>query len=116
MLVYSPNAGFANEDNMIMGTYLWSDPDQDISQGVVEISDPKGMLVIRTEPTPIMGSGSGVTGSANFTLNLDKALVTQVGLYHFTIWAVDLAAHESNHLEGTVRMASRSPYDNMNNP
>src|SRR4029453_7672773 len=99
MLEYTPNAGFVGQDNTIMGSVLYSDADQDVSQGVFEVSDPRGMLVFRSPPEPVMGTG-GITGTANFTLRLAPTDVTQLGIYHFTVWVVDLAAHESNHLEG----------------
>src|SRR4051794_14569719 len=105
MLEYMPNAGFVAEDNQFTGTVLYSDADQDVSQGVIEVSGPNGQLIIRSEPEPVMGN-PGITGTANFALTIDKTQATQQGIYHFTVWVVDLAAHESNHLEGEIRMAS----------
>jgi len=114
-LSYMPNAGFVGDDNMFSGSMIFSDSDADLSQGVVEISDPKGNLVIRSEPTPLMGA-TGISGNADFQLTLDKTLSTEQGIYHMCVWVVDLAAHESNHIGGEIRMAVHSPYDNMNNP
>ena len=109
MLEYTPNAGFVNEPNMFTGTVLYSDADKDVSQGVIELSDPMGQLVLRSEPLPIMGVAE-ITGTANFTINLDKTQVTKTGIYHFSVWLVDLTAMESNHLEGEFRIATRDPY------
>jgi hypothetical protein len=109
MLQYSPNAGFVNEDNMISGTVLYSDSDSDVSQGVIELADPDGQLVIRTEPIPVTGV-AGITGTANFSLDLKAVQITKTGIYHFSVWLVDLTAMESNHLGGELRMATRAPY------
>jgi hypothetical protein len=115
MLQYSPNAGFVGDDNMFNGSVLYSDSDKDVSQGVVEVIDPAGMLLFRSDPAPVMGV-TGITGTANFMFSLDKTDATQTGIYHFCIWVVDLARHESNHVGGDIRMATHSPYDNMTNP
>ena len=113
MLTYSPNAGFAGEKTTITGTFLFSDADQDVSQWVVELSDPSGNLVARSPPEPGQSVGQGVTGTVNWTLEWTPSVT---GIYHFTTWLVDLAAHESNHLHGEVRIAEDSPYDHNNNP
>jgi hypothetical protein len=115
-LDYTPNAGFVNEALMITGSVDYTDGDSDVSQGVIEVSDPNNQLVIRTEPDPIMGSGTSIQGSANFTLPLTKEQITKTGIYHMSVWIVDLTALESNHLQGEIRIATRDPYNNPGNP
>ena len=115
MLTYTPNSGFVGEDNMFQGSFNYSDDDQDVAQSVIELSDPKGQLVVRSDPEPVMG-GNQITGSADFMLMLDKSLITQIGLYHFSVWVVDLFGRESNHLAGELRFATRAPYDPNSNP
>lgn len=114
MLAYTPNAGFvAPDETMINGSFLYSDPDQDVSQWVAELSDPNNNLVARTPPTPGQSVSQGITGTANFTLTFTAGTT---GLYHFSVWLVDLAGHESNHLSGEIRIATKAPYDPNNNP
>jgi hypothetical protein len=115
MLQYSPNAGFVNEDNKISGTVLYADADQDVSQGVIEVSYPDNQLVFRSEPIPVTGV-AGIQGTATFSLELKAVEVNKTGIYHFSVWIVDLLALESNHLTGDFRIATRDPYDNKNNP
>ena len=110
MLAYTPNAGFVGEETMINGTFLYSDPDQDIAQWVVELSDPNGQLVTRTPPNPVDGASQGITGTVNFMMTLGADTTTLTGIYHFTVWLVDLTALESNHLQGEVRIAQNAPY------
>ena len=107
MLEYTPNAGFANEDTMINGSFLYSDADQDVSQWVVELSDPNGNLVVRSPPEPGQSVSQGITGTANFTIDFTPSVT---GIYHFTTWLVDLTALESNHLSGEIRVANDAPY------
>jgi hypothetical protein len=107
MLEYSPNAGFQGMDTEIDGTFLFADADQDVSQWVYELSDPSQNLVTRSPPTPGMSVAQGIEGMASFSFTFNPALT---GLYHFSVWVVDLTARESNHLGGEIRIATTSPY------
>jgi hypothetical protein len=107
MLEYSPNAGFQGMNTEIDGTFLYSDAAQDISQYVYEVSDPDENLVTRSAPIPGMDLNQGITGMGSFSLTFNPSLT---GLYHFSVWVVDLTARESNHLVGEVRIATTSPY------
>jgi hypothetical protein len=109
MLEYTPNAGFVGLDTMINGTFLYSDPDQNISQWVVELSDPNGNLVGRSPPNPVSGTTQGITGTVDFMMTLGAATTTLTGIYHFSVWLVDLTALESNHLQGQIRIAQTPP-------
>jgi hypothetical protein len=110
MLQYTPNAGFVFSDTMVNGTFLYSDPDQDISQWVYELSDPNAQLITRSPPNPVESVSQGITGTVNFMMPLTKDQATLTGIYHFTIWLVDLTALESNHLAGELRIAQPAPY------
>jgi hypothetical protein len=116
MLTYTPNAGFVNQDLMVTGTVNYTDGDSNVSQGVIEVSDPDNQLVLRSAPNPLMGGGTGIMGSANFTLPLTAAQITKTGLYHMSVWLVDLTALESNHLQGDIRIATPNPYSQPGNP
>jgi hypothetical protein len=115
MLQYTPNAGFVNETNKITATAIYSDPNKDTSQGVIEFSDPHKQLVFKTAPLPVMGVG-GLQGTATYDIEIAPNEVPITGIYHFCLWVVDLTALESNHLGGDIRIATRANYDNMTNP
>src|SRR5689334_20293333 len=40
MLMYSPNAGFVGQELKVSGSVAYTDPDNDISQTVIEVADP----------------------------------------------------------------------------
>jgi len=107
MLMYSPNAGFEGMDTEIDGTFNYADAAQDISQWVYELSDPNDNLVTRSPPTPGTGFNQGITGMGSFNFTFNPSLT---GLYHFSVWVVDLTARESNHLGGNIRVSTTSPY------
>jgi hypothetical protein len=101
-LTYSPNAGFVGSATNINVGFDYSDEDNDISQSVVQIVDPSGMMT--TGPmTPIPNTFAGVTGQVSVSLQFTP---TATGIWSFSVWIIDLKGRESNHLGGIVRIAA----------
>jgi hypothetical protein len=103
-LKYSPNAGLVGEQTTISGTIQYTDPDNDISQSVVELYAPNGMLISTTPPTPIQNVGQGPIGSVGFSI--ERWTPEVEGIHRFNIYIIDLRGAPSNKLQGILRVAT----------
>ncbi len=100
-LKYSPNAALVGKETSISGTITYTDVDNDISQSVVELINPKGMAQVSPR-TPIENVGGGVVGSVGFTI--EKWIPDQTGTWTFNVFLIDLADHQSNKLDGIIKV------------
>lgn len=99
-LKYSPNAALAAKEATISGTVAYTDPDNDISQSVLELVQPSGAGE-RFPRMPIESVGQGVVGSVAFTLKFTPDVG---GTWRFNVLLIDLADHESNRLAGIIKV------------
>lgn len=105
-LTYSPNAAFTLEEATITGAFKYSDPDRDVSQGIYEVISPSNQLILRSPPTPLMGTGSATIGTVNFTITFTPEVE---GLHIIQLWIRDLYERPSNKLQGLVRASLKAP-------
>lgn len=99
-LKYSPNAALLNLETTISGMVAYTDQDNDISQSIIELSDPSG--VTTTSPRlPIDNAGMGVVGMVNFTI---KFTPNVTGTWTFKISLIDLSERYSNKLSGIIKV------------
>lgn len=103
-LKYSPNAALVGEATTISGTVAYTDPDNDISQSVVELYAPNGMLISTTPPTPIQNVGQGPIGMVGWSI--ERWTPDVDGIHRFYIYIIDLAGRPSNKLQGILRVAT----------
>jgi hypothetical protein len=99
-LKYTPNAALVNVEATISGMVAYSDPDNDISQTVLELYPPTGMPIISPR-LPIENVGQGVVGNVTFNLKFTPMMP---GVWKFNIFIIDLQDQESNRLEGIVKV------------
>jgi len=99
-LKYTPNAALKDVETSIGGSVAYTDVDNDISQWVVELFDPTGVVTVSPR-TPIENVGQGVTGLVNFTIKFTPAVI---GAWRFNVFIIDLADHQSNKLDGVIKV------------
>jgi hypothetical protein len=99
-LKYTPNAGLVGTESTITGSVTYTKANDEVSQSVVILYPPNGAPVVSPR-TPIENVGQGVVGMVNFTL---KFTPTAAGSYRFEVFIVDLGDHESNKLEGIIKV------------
>ncbi len=97
-LNYTPSSVQAGELATVQGTLLFEDPDADLLEMVVTLSDPAGneSEMPGTEVVDAAGKTSGIV-----TLQLALAL-PQPGIYPFTVRVVDQNGNDSNALSGSI--------------
>lgn len=103
-LRYSPNAALVGQQTTISGTVQYTDPDNDISQSVVELYGPDGKLISATPPTPIQNVGQGPLGMVGWSI--DRWTPEVPGNHTFIVYIIDLTGRPSNRLQGLLRVAA----------
>jgi hypothetical protein len=98
MIQYSPNAALVGVMSTINGQVSFTDPDGDISQSQVTLTDPTGASVT-SSMTPITDVNQGPIGMVPFSIDFTPGIA---GNWTFNFWIIDLQGRSSNVLMNNV--------------